>query len=209
MLRVALRAANADKGQEMVNTVHYDLDDAGPAEDNSPQSLADRIRDDCVVPFRALFSNQWQIDPVVVTEEIDPQAPDAPREQWTSGVSSPGTKGVAGDLLPTACFVMFTWQTGLVGRSFRGRMLVGGSALEADQADGIWTGAGFAALAEVFVNSFPLEPDIAPPASVATAKLCVYSRTRRARDQDPYAPAIIGHARSNQVRWLRSRQPGR
>jgi hypothetical protein len=208
LLRVALRAFSPDKGQEMVNTVHYNLDDGGIAEDNDPQALADRIRDDVLPAFRVLYLPSWTIDPVVVTEEIDPLNPGASREQWTSGSSSQGTRSVSGDALPTACVLLHYWNTGLVGRSFRGRMFVGGSTVEADQSDGVWVAAQWAGSVQSYVNAWPLEPDIAPPASEASANLTVYSRTRRAQDLDPYAPNVIGNSRSLLVRWLRSRQPG-
>lgn len=51
-----------------------------------------------------------------------------------------------GDMLPPACAVVMRKRTPLAGRAFRGRMFVVGM-VEADQVNGVWSGANWNAMA--------------------------------------------------------------
>lgn len=211
--RCVFRASTGQVGQEEVLTLHYDL--AGNGLDPAPtlQDLADRLRDDVLPAYKALFINAWTIDPVVVIDEFDPQNPTKPRTGVTSGTSGLGTRTApAGQQLAPAICTIVNLKTGLIGRRFRGRMFVGGSCYESDANGSTWetpVASNMAYLVAALVTAIPHEPDIVGGASTATADWCVYSRTQRAADLDPYAPHVTATIQDTQVRWLRSRQPGR
>jgi len=202
--RVALRAHFADDQQVM--TFHYDLDDGDIIDsDNGPQGLADVFRDDVLPHFKARYLSAWSIDPVVVTQEKDPQNPLAPRSQWTSGVAGPGTSSVSGQLLPRACCVLVQLKTGHIGRRFRGRNFLGGALTEDVQNDGQWS-SGQVSSETTWMDFIPREPDIAFGGSGSSCKWSVYSRTQRAADLDPYLSAITSVVVKSDVHWLRSRR---
>ena len=203
LVRVVLRASVADDLQ--VNVLHYDLQDDIGEPGNDPQALADRFRDDVVPSFKTLFNSAWTIQPVVVEEEKDPQNPLAPRTGWVSGTAGPGTKVESGEQLPRACCQVASLQTGLLGRRFRGRTFVGGSWDESEQSGGVWT-AGGKALGQAFMDAIPHQPDIQTGPSTSTANWCVYSRTQRGANLDPYAAHISSVVLRDGVFWLRSRQ---
>lgn len=206
LVRVVLKATNPSQNTS-VNVLHYDLDDGGVPGDtpNDPQSLADAFRDDVRPAFAALFKSDWSIAPVEVQEERDPQAPYAPRSAWASGSNTPGTKSVFSDLLPSAITMVATLLTANVGRRFRGRIFIPGSWAESDQDNGQFNSTAFT-LADAYLSAIPREPDLAEGASGAVARWCVYSRTQRAANLDPYANAVTDVNRRTAVHWLRSRQ---
>lgn len=202
LFRVVLRATRGDDSQ--VCTLHYDAIDAIGAPANSGQSLADAFRDDVQNPFQGLYSNDWEIQPIEVFEELDPQDPTDAREAWVSGDAVAGSKLVSTDLLPAACCQVVSLRTNHIGRRHRGRIFVGGSYGEADQSGGIW-GALAIGLAQNFVNAIPVEPDIQGGPSASSAHWCIYSRTNRAANVDPYASHVNNALFRNEVHWLRSR----
>lgn len=202
-MRVTLEATAG--GDSQVNTFHYDLiDPSFPTRDNDPQTLADLFRDDVVPLWKTLYSSAWTIQPVVVTEEKDPQNPTAVRQQWTSGSAIAGTGTTAGDLLPPQCAVLVKLTTDQIGRRATGRMWLGGSVEEADQANGSWA-SGYITGIESIIAAIPRQPDLALGLSGASADWSVYSRTARAANVDPYAAPITGHATRTLVHTLRSR----
>lgn len=204
LVRVVLRATLGDRQE--VNTFHYDLDDATGIEPNNPQTLADTFRDDVRGGWAQLYRPRWSIDPVEVVQEVDPQNPLAPRQSWTSGDTIAGTSAGSGDMLPSACTIVTKHTTASIGRRFRGRSFWGGDRGEDEQQDGVWAGPAILDYIATFIGTIPVEPDIAGPDSDATAKWCVYSRTQRAANLDPYASPITGHATRTTVFWQRRRQ---
>lgn len=202
LVRVALVATHGSRQE--VNTLHYDLQDATLEAANDPQSLANRIRDDVIPKFRALYRPDWSIQPVVVTQEKDPQNPLAVRGEWNAGTVLPGTLGGSADLLPSACCVVAKLSSDHIGRRYNGRMFIGGSFNEGDQVGNNWY-AGVFVLYGAFLDSIPKTPDIAEGASSSTAKWVVYSRTQRAADADPYASPITSYTIRPAVHWLRRR----
>lgn len=194
-------------GDQQVNTFHYDLIDSPiPANDpNSPQTLADYFRDNVVAPFKAFYISSWTIQPVVVAEEKDPQHPLAARQEWVSGTAGAGTRSAQTDYLPRAACSVVTLSTDHIGRRYRGRMFLSGSVSEADQTGGVWQ-SSIVTLWNAYVAAIPLAPDIAFGPSASTATWCVYSRTNRAQDIDPYASPVVAKTLRTQFRWLRSRE---
>jgi hypothetical protein len=190
----------------MVNTWHYDLiDSIVPGQSaNDPQSLADRFRDDVIPQWKANIGSAWTLDPVHVVEEFDPQNPTHARDAWDSGTPTAGTKVVSGDQLPSFCAPIARLLTGKVGRRFRGRTWIMGQYLEAEQANGAWT-TSFKTGLGTMMAAVPLQPDIASGVSDSTANLCVYSRTQRAADLDPYAQHVTTVAVQSLVHSLRRR----
>lgn len=199
----AVLSAERDVDTQLIG-LHYDLQDE-LVQPNDPQSLADTLRDDLRPALIAQFTSDWSIQPVVVTEVLDPQDPLAERSQWTSGSATPGTKTIATDRLPRAVCAVVTLRTDLIGRRFRGRNFIPGVFSEGDQADGLWTSSKLADLQNL-VDDIPIEPDIAGPGSSSTCNLCVYSRTQRAADRDPYAEHVTSLQLRTNLHWLRSRQ---
>ena len=193
---------------QVVNTLHYEGDDPLLGSPASLQSLANRLRDDLLVPYRAIFDNTFVIGPVIVTEEVDPLNPDAPREQRAAGTPANGTRSTTSERLPTAVALVATELTAFVGRSFRGRLFLGGMTTESDQNGGNWsTVAGSHwTLCGNFLDAIPLQPDLVFGPSAATVRYVVYSRTRRARAQSPYFAPVTSHQRRSRLHWLRSRQ---
>jgi hypothetical protein len=192
---------------DVIHVLHYDLQSATLGlNDNSHQALADRLRDAVIPNFRALFDLNWQIQPVIVEQEKDPLNANAPRSSWVSGVAAAGTRLVSTDSLPPGICGVNTWITDHIGRRARGRMFLGGTLAEGDQNDGT-VQSGLLGIWETFVASIPLAPDIATGGGLtdATANLCVYSRTARSQDQDPYAAHVKAHIIRTRLHYLRSR----
>jgi len=205
LLRCTIRATNAS-GDELVNTLHYDLQSNGalPGEDNDPQTLANRLRDDVRSQWVANVAASWTFDPVLVVDEIDPQNPTAPRSSWTAGPSTPGTKVVSGDVLPQFCSALARVTTARLGRRFNGRLWIMGTFLESEQNAGAWSPSYLTGL-QAMADSIPLQPDIALGPGPATANWCVYSRTQRAANLDPYAEHVTDVTVRSLVHSLRRR----
>src|SRR5688572_798249 len=120
LARVVFRASTG--AQEMVNVFHYNTEIEWPDLPLGLQALADRLRDDALPDFKALFSAGWTCDPVVVVQERDPLNPNEPRTAVQSGASGPGTRPApGGDAIPEALCRVYKLNTALIGRSFRGR----------------------------------------------------------------------------------------
>jgi hypothetical protein len=206
LVRVSLVAQAGEKLQ--VNTFHYDLIDAIGQTPNDPQSLADLFVSAVRPHFAALYTGGWSILPVVVLQEKDPQNPNAGRQEWSSGLPIPGTRtGSGADALPLAMCATATIHTEHVGRRHRGRLFLGGSVTESDQASGIWDDtSGILSLWQALLNAIPMQPDLsAEIGGDVVAHWCVYSRTQRGADFDPYASKVIGTTLHTKVHWLRSR----
>lgn len=204
LLRVVLEAS-ASGGRSQVHTLHYDLQDAPLAEPaNDPQSLADTFRDSVIPSYRALFNGGWTILPVIVEDERDPLNPTHPRSAWTSGVSSVGTRATGSQDLPPGICGVATLLTDHIGRRFRGRVFLGGTLVEGDQDAGTWD-AGITASWHTFLDAIPHQPDLATGTSSSTANWCVYSRTQRAANLDPYASHVSAYIVRPVVHYLRSR----
>jgi hypothetical protein len=205
MLQVAVRAHAGSDTQ--VNTFHYDLVNAPGEPANEPQTLADRFRDDVMPKLQPLYQPAWTIGPVVVMDVKDPQNPDAPRQEWTSGSALLGTKTAASEFLPRACTVVATVKTDRVGRRATGRVFVGGDYDEADQNNGAWlTTTPTWADVGAYLDAIPRAPDLATGPSQSHAFLCVYSRTNRAQGNSWYSSGVQTITRRTQVKWLRSRE---
>lgn len=201
LVRAVFRATTGTDQQVM--TLHYDLDDASSTP-NDPQQLADTLRD-AVRPFViARYTNSWTIDPVLVVEEIDPLNPLDPRSSWTSGAALPGTKALSSQLLPRGLCALAALKSANLGRRFNGRIFFGGSWAEGDNLDGNvesnWRGFLLNEL-----NAIPKQPDIATGVSLATAKWCIYSRTQRAANLNPYAVPVASYIVRTPFHYLRSR----
>lgn len=204
LVRVVLEAVGPGTLTQ-VAVLHYDLDNGGVLEGaNDPQQLADDFRDDVVPLYAALFRPTWTVQPVIVEDEKDPLHPTDPRSSWTSGTAVVGTRSGTSNVMPPGICGINTWLTGHIGRRFRGRMFMGGSILEDDQDAGL-VGSSILVPWQAFLDAIPKQPDLATGASEATAKLCVYSRTQRAANLDPYASAITGNVLRNKLHYLRSR----
>ena len=203
VLRVTLRATKNQLTQ--VNVLHYDLQDPiTPGDANDPQSLADTFRDDVIPSYRSLFGPSWQIQPVEIVQERDPQDVNAARSSWTSGTAAAGTKSIGSDAMTPGSCVVASLRTAHIGRRFRGRMFVGGEPTEGDANEGVWSSLWLSQV-QGFVDAIPREPDIAPALSLATAKWSVFSRTQRAQDDDPYLNAVTSVILRSQVHFLRRR----
>jgi len=207
LVRVVLEAtAGADS---QINVFHYDLQggwDPLLSNGNNPQSLADTFRDDVRPGWAAFYSSAWTIQPVVVEDEIDPQDPTAARSSWSSGSAIAGTATPSSDLLPPQCAILAKITTDAIGRRHTGRLWLGGSRSEGEQAAGVWgstlvTGTG------TFLGTIPMQPDIQEGTGVGSdvANWCVYSRTQRAQNLDPYASHVTGYVVRSLVHTLRSR----
>lgn len=207
LLRVSLEAT-APGFAPRVMTFHYDLQDASVGLDNNdPQDLADRFRDDLRADLIPWFHSNWTLQPVVVTQEIDPQNPTAPRMQWTSGSPAPGTGTSSSEDLPYGVCAMANLRTGLIGKRFNGRSFLMVPVNENSQHGGVWETAALSAWQTLY-DAVPLEPDIAPGGGTtdASANLCVYSRTARAANQDPYAAHVTSITVQSTTRYLRRRE---
>jgi hypothetical protein len=202
LVEVVLKATSGTLTQ--VNTFHYDLDDNNDVQPNDPQSLADTFRDDVRPHIIASMTAAWTVDSVVVTQVKDPLHPLNPRSSWSSGSPAAGTKTGVSDPLPNFCSPLVSLRTGHIGRRFRGRLWLMGIHNSDDQTGGTWESAVLTDL-QTLVDFIPFEPDIAGPGSGATAKWCVYSRTQRAANLDPYASAITVATVTPLVHSLRSR----
>lgn len=77
--------------------------------------------------------------------------------------------------------------------------------MEIDQVAGVWQ-SSLLSIWQNFLDAIPRQPDIQPGVSTSVANWCVYSRTNRAADVDPYASHVTGTVLRTAVRWLRSRQ---
>jgi len=206
LVRVVLSASFGGGPDKHVNVLHYDLQDSAvPGNDpNDPQLLADAFRDDVVPALAAQFDSGWTIFPVVVEEEKDPLDPTATRDAWTSGTDTAGTRTGVGEILPVACCPVASLHTAHIGRRQRGRIFVMGPIAEGDQSAGVINGTALTRIA-VYLDAIPLQPDIVSGVSSSQANWCVYSRTQRAANLDPYASHVTSYSLGNAVHFLRSR----
>jgi len=209
VLRVNLRATRSPS-MEQVNTFHYDIHDSDLTLKCDPQKLADAFRDDVRPAFAALYSAAWQIEPVVIVEERDPQDPNAPRSEWVSGSAGVGGRALATESLPHAMCGVATLKTQHIGRRFTGRLFLGGELVEGDQSTGQWLPA-ITGLWTTYLNAVPKSPDITDAVEVDRCLWSVYSRTQRTPDaahpagEDPYLSKIVSMPIRPNVHWLRSR----
>lgn len=202
LVRVVLRATKGSDQQ--VTTFHYNLDDNNDVQPNDPQSLADTFRDDVRPGWANFFRSSWSVQPVEVVEEIDPLNPTAARTAWSSGAAIAGTKTDSEQDLPSFTCGLVTLRTGHLGRRFRGRIFIPGQWTEGSQNAGVWETGTYNGIT-TWVNTIPFQPDIAGPGSGAVAHWCVYSRTQRAADLDPYASSVTSATLRNELHSLRSR----
>ena len=204
LARVVLKAELGSNS--IVSVLHYDL--VGTALEPTPtlQALANRIRDAVIPAWRACIIPDWLVQPVEVIDERDPLHPDANRTSVTAGTPQAGLRLTApsAEVVPIQMCGMATLRTGRIGRSFRGRMFMPPLWSDNSMSDGVLSGAQFTNY-QGLVASIPLEPDLVTGGGTGTANLCVYSRTRRALDHDPYAQHVTAITLDNTVRWLRSR----
>lgn len=207
LLRVS-QEATAPGFAPRVMTFHYDLIDAtGGLENNDPQDLADRFRDDLRAALQPWFHTNWTLAPVVVTDEVDPLHPTAPRSQWTSGAPIAGTGSSGVDDLPYGVCAMANLRTGLIGKRYNGRSFLSVPLNENAQHGGVLEAAAVTAFQDIY-DTVPLEPDIAGGGGLsdASANLCVYSRTARAANQDPYASHVTAITVQSSTHYLRRRE---
>lgn len=204
LLRVVLSAVGPG-GRDAATVLHYDLDDSAlTGEDNDPQSLANTFRDDVVPTYAALFGSAWSIQPVMIEQERDPLHPTNPRGAWSAGAPVAGTRSLGSDVLPPGLCGICTLITAHIGRRFRGRIFLPGSIVEGDQNDGV-VGSSMTGPWSTFVAAIPRQPDIATGTSDSTAKWCVYSRTQRTANLDPYASPVTATVVKTKLHYLRSR----
>lgn len=204
LVAVQLRAV-APSGNSETNTLHYDLNDNNDVQPNDPQSLADFFRDNVRPNFIAMYDSGWSIQPVIVREEKDPQNPTDPTSEWQSGSATPGTKTSVSNPLAPGHVGVCTLRTSHVGKRFRGRIFLGGIKDESELDFRTWQSAIITRW-QTYVSSIPMQPDIAGPGSGAVADWCVYSRTQRAANLDPYASHVQTATVNTALHWLRSRQ---
>lgn len=204
--RVTLNATNGPN--QMVNVWHYDAKDDGALSDiNSGQSLADFFRDNVLSHQRALFAPTWTVNPVVVTDEVDPSKPPGQaRSQWVSGTAAPGTRQLSSDAMALALCSVAILKTDSIGRRHTGRKFIFGSFQESDVSGDTWI-PQVDTLIQLYLDSVPRQPDVSGGPGAASCDLCVYSRTNRAALQNPYASHVQSIVLSNRVHWLRSRRP--
>lgn len=204
ILRVTL-GARAPGGDTVVNTFHYNIEATDWLDnDTDPQLLADAFRDDVRPSWATLFRPTYAILPVHVVEEKDPQAPTAARRSWESGAEIAGTSADVGELLPSFITALVSLRTANIGRRFRGRTFLAVQASESMQSGGLWSSSMMTAFAAI-MGTIPQQPDLVSGYSWSTAKWCVYSRTQRAANLDPYAPEVTGFTIRQQLHSLRSR----
>lgn len=198
-------SATGGPAGEIVTVLHYDLtDDVELTGHNDPQQLADTFRDDVVPKYAALFNGSWTVQPVIVEDERDPQAPTAPRASWVAGVGVPGSRVIPSDGMPPGICGVATLKTDHLGRRFTGRIFLPGTITEEDQSSGT-IGSAITTLWQTFLTAIPRQPDIAGVGSTSTANWCVYSRTQRAADLDPYASHVQATIIRPRLHYLRSR----
>lgn len=193
-------------GNEVVNTLHYDL--VGNALDDSPtlQALADRLADDCLDAYASLFPDGWTIHPVTVVDEVDPQHPLATRDGAVAGASLVGSGATpsSDNMTPLELCAVATLRTAHIGRRYRGRMFMPPIFSEIYTVDGELGGARRIAY-QTFINTIPHAPDLTGGPTTATADWVVYSRTQRVQHLDPYATKISDVRLNSKLHWLRSR----
>jgi hypothetical protein len=207
VFRVAVKATHKADGDQQVNTMHYDVV-AGPAGEMNGQAFADTIRDGVRSALVPLYTSAWSIDPVIVMEELDPQNPNAARQEWASGSVVDGTRITAAELLPRATCVVVTLRTDHIGRRHTGRFFVGSSFDESDQADGVWdTTSGHWTSLLGYIQSWPQSVTHGTGDFQSVAVWSIYSRTQRAELLDDYLSPVRSSQIRTRVHWLRSREP--
>lgn len=204
LARVVLRATNG--GNQIVNTLHYDLAGKGLSPGPGLQALANRFRDDVMTPWKACITPDWTIQPVEVIDEKDPLNPLDVRDQAVAGTAGPGTRLAppSSEVIPIQLCAMATVHTAHIGRSFRGRIFLPPLWSDAQIDAGVVAGAQLGNY-NAFIAAIPIAPDLSTWTDT-TANLCVYSRTRRAANAGSYAEHATSITLDTTVRWLRSRK---
>jgi hypothetical protein len=202
LVRVTLRATKGTR--EEVNTFHYDLQDDTGEPANDPQSLANYFRDHVTSLWGGLYKSGWTIQPVEVVQERDPLDPGAARSEWSAGTPFAGTKASGSTGMPSGTCVLVRLLTANIGRRARGRIFFGGDANQSSAAGNDWI-SSYITYIQSIVDAIPVAPDLTDLTSTSSAHWCVYSRTQRAEDRDPYAPGITAKSIQTPVHWLRRR----
>jgi hypothetical protein len=155
------------------------------------------------------FTNPLRADNVFtfsrLREELEPGSPAIP-DQALNLKSLPGGVGaVVGDKLPIEACVWVALRTGVASRSSRGGFHLP-PVLDPAQLDGNgrWS-SSLLASADMVTLAGKLNDTFTDVIGTLDLIPVVYSRTRRARGQEPWTFNIIDANFSSRVRWLRRR----
>jgi hypothetical protein len=202
--RISFESFN-DNGVEIINTLHYQTDLGSLETEPSGSNVVDAVHDHLTTAYRACLPTTYTLNSLEAREEVMPSSGDVPAS-GTKTVQLPGTVTVTGGIIPDAMCAIVKLRTDAAIRSARGYLampngrssIILGTDLRWATAGGWWTGlTAFAALLD---DSF----DTGGVGAV-TLNPVVYSRTRRARQQEPYAFPVVEAVVTREPRWRRSR----
>jgi hypothetical protein len=208
--RVAVKTAGA-RGQQIVNVFHLRVDESAPFADVSHEMILDVLEDNLVPKYRAMLATGDTLEELAISVEPDPTVPGDTVSGTTRAIGLVGTRSASGPYVPQELCAVLSLKTNTLGRSFRGHMFLppvyeeqfstGGEAF--DTAGSYWIAC--AAFRTELLNGFGGGAWWSLPPGEWEAPLVVYSKTRRARAQDPWMTDVESITLRSPVHYLRSR----
>lgn len=164
LYRLAVECGAVNASGKVVNVFHY-VQTSADVSANGATSLVLTWNAQMTASYVATFSSSVQY------EGLRARNIDNPTEglDFTRAVPAPGT--VTGDMVPPQIASLITWQTGLIGRSFRGRTYLPPTGESAIGNAGALTAGQLAAMATFAEAAKILEATVDHP----SYQLVVYS----------------------------------
>ena len=209
--RFELEGEHITSGLRFMSTMHYQTDVAISLDEPSAAFLLDKILNHYsssghnLSKWTIVMKSQLRLVRAVLREELAPSSTDLPAVAEES-LNLPGTNGsVTGDQLPVAMAIWVKLTTGVASRSARGGThfpppLDPSYLTATGQWDPTTIGpAGYGLLGAAIID------DIENIDGGTDLYPVIYSRTRRARDLDPFTFKMTAQSVSSRPRWLRRR----
>lgn len=192
-----------DDGVQVVTGFHYKVVPPPAGSDPAAVDVLDGIDGHYRSTFVAVMDSRIMVDSAELREEVTPYSGEVPAAA-SKVVNTPGGLGGTGKVLPDALTMIVKLRTDAALRSARGYMaLPGPSSTSYLSASRQWTGAyltavqAFAALLDDEIEFGAVTPSHGRPV--------VYSRTRHARQLDPYTFDVVEGVPRLTPSWRRSR----
>jgi hypothetical protein len=180
----------------------------------SPEDIADELDSKLTTTYRSLIPSAGKFIDITVEDEIDPAHPENLRDGFVKTKDLVGTGTFGTTTLPTSACMVWTLQSGHIGRSTRGRWFAPPYLDALSVTNGVLDNPStrrtshenfLKALVPAFSGG-----DLWPTVWVETweASVGIFSKTRKARGQTPYFFPITAYKTDGKLHWLRSRAEG-
>lgn len=199
---------------QVVNVLHvatHDLHEWTATPDPNPQSVADELDTQLTTLYRAMLPTEYTLLSIDVSTVGQPHNPAQVPAGYSKVKNLAGTRTTTNNDLPGACCAVVKLKTGLLGRSFRGHLFAPPcEATNQVVADKFSASGSYKVAVDAFAAK--LTASFTSGAGWSSlwsdtwaAKIVVYSPTRHARNDTPFASNVKTALCDGSVHWLRSR----